>query len=178
MPVDNAARVSTGMDLDQAEVRLALAPPGEGDAVPVTWDWSYLPTEERSGFGVHVHADFYLSNSRKNVSLPRMQSWEEVPLDGGDPPAWNALLMVEAARLLVQNLWDNRSVLWRRDFWLLCTPEACSAGLFRWEVTRRSSPTEAHGLGRSCSAPSTNRPTGLAAPPLCRVLPSVGAMGR
>lgn len=133
--VDDATRKVTGLDLELATVRVALPAVSSNEAT--TWLWSYLPTEDSGGFGAHIHADFYLSNSRKNVALPRMQSWEAAPVNGGDPPAWNARLMVEAARLIVDELWTRPDVLGRLDFWQLCTPEASVPGLLRWAVTRR-----------------------------------------
>lgn len=132
--VAEAVRKATGLDLERATVRVAL--PAVSRAAQGTWLWSYLPTEDPGGFGVHIHADFYLSNSRKNVALPRMQAWEALPIGGGDPPAWNARLMADAARLIVDELWTRADVLARHDFWELCTPDSSVPGLLRWAVTR------------------------------------------
>ena len=121
---DAATRTETRLQLERGEVRLALPPESAADHVPLPLLWSYLPTMEPSSFGVHVHADFYLTGSRRNVQLTFRNAWERARSDGPSPQAWNQRLLEEAARLIVDELWTRPEVLRRTDFWQLATPDA------------------------------------------------------
>ena len=123
----DAVRESTGLDLPVASVRLLL--PTEGSGTGDALFWSYLPTEQRSGHGVHVHADFYLQNSRRAVSF--------ASVDGDAPGAHNRRLLESAADAIVHRLWTNDAVLRRDDFWQLARPTNCESPELRWAVARR-----------------------------------------
>lgn len=126
LPVTDPVRRDTGLKLDQAHIRV-LAYAVESDGIPDRNDvglyWSYLPTEQGSGFGVHVHADFYLSNSRRNLALRDLTAADE--LCAADPAGWNRRLLREAAKLIVRDLWHRLEVCQRVDFWALANPEHC-----------------------------------------------------
>ena len=125
--VPDAVRASTGLDLDKAEVRvLAQTEPD------VSRYWSYLPTEQPAGFGVQVHADFYLSNSRRNLALRRL----EADAADSDPAGWNSRL-VELAADLVLELWQTPAVCEAPHFWDFATPRACTCNYLRDAVARR-----------------------------------------
>jgi len=90
IPVSDVVKRDTGLDLDEAQVSVLVCPAGEangGDHAQTGLYWSHLPTEQRSGFGIHIHADFYLSSSRRNLSLCDLTS-NEVDV-ASDPPGWN-----------------------------------------------------------------------------------------
>ena len=65
--VPDVVQKVTGLDLHRAEVRVVLPPAGEvaGRAVY----WSYLPTEQGAGHGIHIHADFCLNESRRSMTV-------------------------------------------------------------------------------------------------------------
>ncbi|NEX19892.1 hypothetical protein G3480_06110 [Thiorhodococcus mannitoliphagus] len=137
--VSEAVREQTGLDLQQdACVRVLLfADPGK-DARTTNETglyWSYLPTEQESGFGVHIHADFYLSNSRRNLTLRQLNADETN--SAADPAGWNQRLLREAARLIVEELWHRPDVCEREDFWALATPDRCTCKYLAHEVGRR-----------------------------------------
>ncbi len=130
IPVPDAVKMRTGLDLALAEVRVLLPPPGrDGDEVY----WSYLPTERPSGHGVHVHADFYLQSSRRDVAFVHIEG-DAVP---AGPNEWNGWLLRVAAGLIVEQLWSDPSVLAREDFWRLAAPNAASCEHLRLDVAVR-----------------------------------------
>ena len=97
LPLSEGVRSSTGLDLDVGEVRVLWQPvdavEGEATFARGSRYWSYLPTEQPAGFGVQVHGDFYLSNSRRNLALRRLRDDDTAE----DPAGWNARLVDLAA---------------------------------------------------------------------------------
>src|SRR3989344_41081 len=80
MVVPVEVRASTGLDLDVADVRVLAS-----DDPSNSRYWSYLPTEQPAGFGVHIHGDFYLSNSRRQLTLRKLEGTGQA----ADPAGWN-----------------------------------------------------------------------------------------
>lgn len=120
--VPEAVRKSTGFDLEFANVRvIAEINPAESGSRY----WSYLPTAESAGFGVQIHADFYLSNSRRNLTLPSSKS-----KPGDDPAGWNGQLVQLAAECII-DLWQTRAVCEAVHFWRFATPRACDCPYLR-----------------------------------------------
>ena len=78
--------------------------------------YSYLPTEQDAGFGAHIHADFYLSNSRKAVAFQ----------GNSGPAAFNQLLLDRAADLIVEDLWRREEVVRHPAFWRHANPQHSS----------------------------------------------------
>jgi hypothetical protein len=123
-PLTEAVRRNTGLDLVIGEVRVLWTPadsdPSGRSPARNSRYWSYLPTEQPAGFGVHVHGDFYLSNSRRNLALRQLGKSDRAE----DPAGWNARLVDLAADCIVR-LWQDGSVCASGDFWRVATPAAC-----------------------------------------------------
>ena len=115
-----------GLDLEQIELMVAV-PRSEIGERPLLL-YSYLPTEMNLGFGACVHGDFYLVNSRRGAVF-----------SGGEPGEYNRWLLQQAARLLVDELWEREEVLLLKDFWRLCTPSA-EASVWRQEMAAAFAP--------------------------------------
>lgn len=127
LDVPPAVRASTGLDLQSAEVRvLVQSKPNESRY------WSYLPTEQAAGFGVQVHGDFYLSNSRRNLALRRLTDGDAA----SDPAGWNATLVDLAAECILE-LWQMPEVCAADHFWEFATPRACVCPHLKDAVARR-----------------------------------------
>lgn len=117
-------RASTGLDLHVADVRvLASSDPGNSRY------WSYLPTEQLAGFGVQIHGDFYLSNSRRHLSQRKLEG----PAQATDPAGWNGTLVRLAAECIVE-LWQTPEVCLAETFWEYATPRACTCPHLKREV--------------------------------------------
>lgn len=130
--VPQAVRDTTGLDLETAEVRVLLSPV---NTVPLTsLYWSYLPTEQPSGHGLHVHADFYLHSSRRAVTFRHADASDEPPTD---PPGWNGWLLEHVADLVVNDLWTRKEICLRPDFWRMASPSACLCQNLRRAVAVR-----------------------------------------
>lgn len=160
VPMDAETRGKTGLDLDRAEVMLLLPPErkNENSLAARPLYFSYLPTEQQAGFGVHIHGDFYLDNSRRGVTF-RMAG-------AGDssPQAHNGRLLVAAAHAIVEDLWCRADVSQRQDFFRLATPAACECPHLRREVAQLllgSEETFAR-LVRQAFAGATRTPQALA----------------
>jgi len=136
LPLSEGVRSSTGLDLDVGEVRVLWRPvderPREASVARGSRYWSYLPTEQPAGFGVQIHASFYLSNSRRNLALRRLQAGDR----GEDPAGWNARLVELAADCIVE-LWKDPTVCTSVDFWRQATPSACECPHLKLAVARR-----------------------------------------
>lgn len=120
VPVTDAVRRETGLDLPQAEVRVLAFE--HKNLREVGLYWSYLPTEQPSGFGVHIHGDFYLSNSRRTLSLRELSDNEADT--AADPAGWNRRLVRRAAELIVRDLWRRPEIYRREDFWTFASPSS------------------------------------------------------
>lgn len=131
--VPEEVRHETGLDLPKAWVQVLLWGPGGAEHEPGLY-WSYLPTEQESGFGIHIHADFYLSNSRRNLALRDLSDNEAD--SAADPPGWNRRLLRKAAELIVTDLWQRPKVCERDDFWAFATPVRCGCNYLAAEVAR------------------------------------------
>jgi hypothetical protein len=135
-PLTDAVRRSTGLDLDIGEVRVLWIPadPDKGDRSPARNSryWSYLPTEQPAGFGVQVHGDFYLSNSRRNLALRQLRKSDRTE----DPAGWNARLVDLSADCIVE-LWQDGAVCASGDFWRVATPAACQCSYLKLAVAKR-----------------------------------------
>ena len=129
--LSDGVRANTGLDLDIGEVRV-LWQSGGADASRGSRYWSYLPTEQPAGFGVQVHGDFYLSNSRRNLALRRLRDEDA----GEDPAGWNARLVDLAADCIVE-LWRDPTVRSSAEFWRQATPSACECPHLKLAVARR-----------------------------------------
>jgi len=141
VPVTAEVRRDTGLELCKAEVRV-MASELAGDLDTPTRRhaglyWSYLPTEQESGFGINIQADFYLSNSRRALALRPLTEAEAET--ASDPTGWNRRLVAVAAQLIVHDLWRRPKVYEREDFWgaggvhpiadaSTCTPSHSSRG--------------------------------------------------
>ena len=118
---------NTGLDLKNADVRVIV------EYSPLTSRyWSYLPTEQMAGFGVQIHADFYLSNSRRNIALRPLE--QNAP--GNDPAGWNSQLVNLAADCVIE-LWKTPAVCKAEQFWKFATPRACDCPHLRKAVAIR-----------------------------------------
>ncbi len=84
--------------------------------------WWPLTTEQPSGFGVHIHGDFYLSNSRRTLSLRELSDNEADT--AADPAGWNRRLVRRAAELIVRDLWRRPEIYRREDFWTFASPSS------------------------------------------------------
>ncbi len=128
--MSQAVRDNTGLDLPHGEVRVLFEHMRPSDHR--SRYWSYLPTEQPAGFGVQIQADFYLSNSRRNLALR--------PLHAGaasdDPAGWNAGLVEVAADCIIA-LWQRPEVCVAADFWQVATPSACECAHLKLAVARR-----------------------------------------
>ncbi len=140
LPVSDTVQRDTGLDLDRAEVRVMACSVFED---PTTQEnerrhqglyWSYLPTEQEAGFGVDIHADFYLSNSRRSLALRALADGEEDT--ASDPAGWNRRLVRRAAHLIVHDLWQRPDLFRRDDFWEFAHPESCHCEHLTFEVGR------------------------------------------
>jgi hypothetical protein len=89
---------------------------------------------QESGFGIHIHADFYLSNSRRNLALRDLDVNEADT--AADPPGWNRRLLRKAAECIVMDLWQKSEVYARDDFWALVTPARCACKYLAADVAR------------------------------------------
>lgn len=136
VPLSDAVRESTGLDLDRGEVRVlcerTVGESGEDLAGSPGRYWSYLPTEQPAGFGLQVHGDFYLSNSRRNLALRRLRDGDP----GEDPAGWNARLVELSADCVLQ-LWQDPVVCEMPGFWRNATPAACQCPHLKLAVARR-----------------------------------------
>lgn len=133
---------SFDLDLEQIEVMVAvpLAPAADGAAGTSGEEdqldreaglfYAYLPTEQGSGYGAHVHADFYLSNSRRNVVFTGKEG----------PARYNRALLEVAADLLVNELWTRGDVARKADFWRCASPARASDPTWRKLVHKRLFP--------------------------------------
>jgi hypothetical protein len=118
VPLNDATREKSGLDLIEAQVTIALPPFAAADQCNKQgYYWSYLPTEQLAGFGIHIHADFYLNNSRRNVTFRLGNS--------NEPQFYNGSLLQSAAKAIVFDLWRDARVLGRDDFWQLANPNSC-----------------------------------------------------
>jgi len=140
-PVSEAVRRDTGLDLETAEVRvMACTVLGEGQEIEFGESrhrglyWSYLPTEQEAGFGVDVHADFYLSNSRRSLALRALAESEND--SASDPAGWNRRLVQRAAQKIVKELWQRPELHHRDDFWAFAHPGTCRCEHLLFEVGR------------------------------------------
>ena len=124
MVVPVEVRASTGLDLDVADVRVLAS-----DDPSNSRYWSYLPTEQPAGFGVHIHGDFYLSNSRRHLTLRKLEGTAQAT----DPAGWNATLVRLAAECIVE-LWQTPEVCLAETFWEYATPRACTCPHLKREV--------------------------------------------
>jgi len=120
----SAVHVSTGLDLDVAYVRVLVS----NDPIHSRY-WSYLPTEQPAGFGVQIHGDFYLSNSRRHLTLRKLDSSGQA----NDPAGWNATLVRQAAECILE-LWCTPQVCLAETFWEYATPHACTCPHLKREV--------------------------------------------
>lgn len=125
MAFPDEVRVSTGLDLDVADLRV-LAPNDPNHSRY----WSYLPTEQPAGFGVQIHGDFYLSNSRRHLTLRKLDG----SLPATDPAGWNATLVRLAAECIVE-LWQMPQVCLAETFWEYANPHACTCPHLKREVS-------------------------------------------
>ena len=121
-PVEVSA--STGLELDVADVRVLASNDPSNSRY-----WSYLPTEQPAGFGVQIHGDFYLSNSRRHLTLRKLEG----SVQATDPAGWNATLVRLAAECIVE-LWQNPEVCLAETFWEYATPRACTCLHLKREV--------------------------------------------
>ncbi|RZO50437.1 MAG: hypothetical protein EVA89_34450 [Sandaracinaceae bacterium] len=131
LPVTPEVKRRTGLDLQDAGVsvlQITEAP------YPGTF-WSYLPTEQSGGLGLHIHADFYLANSRRSVTFRNVGELTATP--PSDPPAWNGWLLEHAAKLILESLWLEPEVVWRNDFWHLANPHHCPNEALKAAIGRR-----------------------------------------
>jgi len=118
LQLNESIREKSGLELETAQVIVALPPAINNDNSNVnSYYWSYLPTEQPAGFGIHIHADFYLNNSRRNVTFRFGES--------NEPQFYNGSLLVSAANAIVNGLWKDKGVLTREDFWQLANPNSC-----------------------------------------------------
>ena len=117
-------RASTGLDLDVADVRVIASNDPSNSRY-----WSYLPTEQPAGFGVQIHGDFYLSNSRRHLTLRKLEGTGQAT----DPAGWNATLVRLAAECIVE-LWQTPEVCLAETFWEYATPRACTCPHLKREV--------------------------------------------
>jgi hypothetical protein len=129
--LSDAVRANTGLDLQIAHVDVLVEKHRPEGRRPSRY-WSYLPTEQPAGFGLQIHADFYLSNSRRNLALRRLR--EDDPAE--DPAGWNARLVDEAAECVLE-LWCHSAVTLFDDYWRYATPQACSCPHLKRAVARR-----------------------------------------
>jgi len=163
LSVPEAVRRDTGLALPQATVRVMACDlrrvSGEEGAAGTEETanarhpglyWSYLPTEQAAGFGVNIHADFYLSNSRRALALRALGPGEDPDAElnaahsagcdpsraASDPAGWNRRLVRRAAALIVRDLWRQPAMLAREDFWHYANPERCSCPHLAFEVGR------------------------------------------
>ncbi len=141
LAVSDEVRRDTGLDLDTAEVRVMACtvpvshgPATETDPRHTGLYWSYLPTEQDAGFGVDIHADFYLSNSRRSLALRTLERGEED--SASDPAGWNRRLVRQAASLIVGELWQRTEMVTREDFWAYAHPARCRCEHLAFEVGR------------------------------------------
>lgn len=130
--MSDAVRKTTGLDLPHGEVRVLWRPAPDAESTEESRYWSYLPTEQPAGFGVQVHADFYLSNSRRNLALRRLAEGDSAE----DPAGWNARL-VDAAADCIARLWRDARVCAAPGFWRVATPAAAECAHLRLAVARR-----------------------------------------
>lgn len=128
--LNEAIRERSGLELEAARVIVALPPTVPGEEFNVQgYYWSYLPTEQLAGFGVHIHADFYLNNSRRNVTFRFGKS--------NEPQFYNGSLLVSAANAIVHGLWYDKRVLARDDFWQLANPNLCKCEQLKNKVAEQ-----------------------------------------
>jgi hypothetical protein len=131
VPLNDPIRQNTGLDLDNAQVRIALPPESSSllDAPNTALYWSYLPTEQHTGHGIQIHGDFYLSNSRRAVVF--------ADKEGDTAQGFNRRVLRSASEAIVLQLWDDPRVLRRNDFWRLASPRSCDCPALRREVARQ-----------------------------------------
>ncbi len=121
--LDEKTRDIVGLYLDYAQMKVGYftgPEPDEEDHLDPHGSavyWSYLPTEQPAGFGVHIHGDFYLNNSRRNVNFSGESD--------STPPAYNMQLLKSAAETIVYKLWMNPKVHGHEEFWRLINPRSC-----------------------------------------------------
>ena len=117
-------RASTGLDLDDAYVRVIASSDPSNSRY-----WSYLPTEQLAGFGMQIHGDFYLSNSRRHLTQKKLEG----SAPATDPAGWNATLVRLSAECIVE-LWQTPEVCQADSFWEFATPRACACPYLKREV--------------------------------------------
>lgn len=127
--MDDAFKETTGLELDKATVDLGMPPVFSDSSSARTYFWSYLPTEQPAGFGVHINGDFYLMNSRRGVSFAEGK--------GKTPQNFNYRLLEKAADAIVHDLWRRPEVQERSDFWKLARPSACESPELKSLVAER-----------------------------------------
>lgn len=127
--LDDAFKETTGLELDKATVDLGMPPVRSDSSKARTYFWSYLPTEQPAGFGVHINGDFYLMNSRRGVSFAEGK--------GKTPQNFNYRLLEKAADAIVHDLWKRPEVQERSDFWKLARPSACDSPELKSLVAQR-----------------------------------------
>ncbi len=71
--------------------------------------YAYLPTDTLSGLPIHIQADFYPTNDRKNILFNSGDYQEE----------WNAAAIESAAELIASNLITFRDLVPPEEFWRL-----------------------------------------------------------
>lgn len=126
--VDSETAKETGLGLTKANIRIAMSDyltDESKDAASYRWDrsvyWSYLPTEQPAGFGLQIHADFYLSNSRRNITFASASQ----KVSQSSPSAYNTRLLEGIAQGIVERVWTDPRVATRPDFWRLWRPVNC-----------------------------------------------------
>lgn len=104
-----------GLHLKTTDVVVAFPPEEEHIGEGLELFYSYLPTEERCGFSVLVHADFFLDNSRKAIDFDK---------------ELNAQLVGDAADVLLAALTDGEGALHRRhDVWRFLDPRSAAPAM-------------------------------------------------
>lgn len=104
---DRYPRLETLARKTQVSVAIRVEPQPLPDGQGILY--AYLPTEQATGFPVHVNADFFPESDRKAVIFSGSQHQQ----------AWNELLIVTAANALAQGLEGLRDKLGATHLWAM-----------------------------------------------------------
>ncbi|MBC8555159.1 MAG: hypothetical protein H8D23_36565, partial [Candidatus Brocadiales bacterium] len=125
-PLTNEMAQITGLELKEANYRVILAP--ETELNQESLYWSYLPTEKKAGYNLQIHADFYLSNSRRTVPFGSSA--------GNKPQDYNMKLLDKIGATITGKLWLRPEVANRNDFWNLIAPNNCVCQDLKWRACK------------------------------------------